>query len=103
MATSPVFDWVCEALEASSSFDTLEARGTIRIALKDAGLDPRDVEAQQMQVLLELVLADELTSRGVENADEVCRGLVVGLKAQSFAAGSSESPDAVFARLGGSR
>ena len=37
MGTSAVFDWVCQALEGASQFSTLEARGTIRIALVGCG------------------------------------------------------------------
>jgi hypothetical protein len=39
MADSPCFDRVCAALESETSLDRIEARGTVRLALKGAGLD----------------------------------------------------------------
>jgi hypothetical protein len=38
MAESKAFDFVCSELERRTSMTRLEARGTVRIALKDAGL-----------------------------------------------------------------
>ena len=39
MADSAAFTFVCTTLEESTALDKLEARGTIRLALKEAGLD----------------------------------------------------------------
>ena len=43
VADARTFDWVCAQLEERSSLDRLEARGTVRLALKQAGLEPRHV------------------------------------------------------------
>jgi hypothetical protein len=102
MAKGEIFDWACAHLEEMTSLSDLEARGTVRLALKQTGLDARSVTSQQMGVLLERVLPEELRVRDIENASEVCGTLAQRLKEQSFAdAESADAPEAVFRRLGG--
>ena len=103
MSDSPAFDWLCSQLEEQTSLDRLEARGTVRLALRAAGLDARSVTADQMGVVIEKVMKDELGARGVENIDGVCSSLSSGLAAaaRGFEAGAGDTPDAVFSRLGG--
>lgn len=104
MADAPVFDWVCSELEQRTCLDRLETRGTVRLALKEAGLDPRSLTAAQMKVVMEKVMPGELQSRGVENAESVCRELVPGLDqlASESDDAARETPEAVFRRLAGS-
>ena len=100
MPDSAAFEFACGQLETSSSLDRLAARGTVRIALKQAGLEARSVTPEQMTVVIQKILPAELASRGVETAQEVCQRILAGLR--SVAAGPvSETPDAVFKRLGG--
>lgn len=102
MADAEAFDYVCDYLEQNSALDRLAARGTIRIALKQAGLEARTVSPEQMAVVVEKVLPKEITSRGVADAERVCTELGHGLgRLESGAA--AETPDAVFKRLGGGR
>ena len=100
MADSPVFESVCAVLERSSSLDRLESRGTVRLALKHAGLDAGSVTAAQMTVVLEKVLPEELAARGVSDCDSL-----LGEAASALAAVESgeqhDSPESVFTRLGG--
>lgn len=103
MAGSTAFEWVCSALEESTSLERLEARGTVRIALKEAGLEPRTVNAAEMRVVAQKVLPRELRQRGVQNEVALCDRLVSGLQvleSQSTSAGA-DTPDAIFRRLGG--
>lgn len=101
MPDSPAFEHLCSALEASSSLDRLEARGTVRIALKAGGLEPRAVTAEQLDIVLAKLLPEELAARGVPDPVALCDRLRVGLKEARVAGARSESPEAVFARLGG--
>ena len=98
-----LFDFIAAKVEERTELDTLEARGTLRIALKEAGLDARGVTREQMAVMLEKTMPRELVSRGVEDAEADCRGLVASLDV--FAEGrperAAESPEDVFRRLGG--
>lgn len=100
MADSEVFDFVCGELETRTSLDRLEARGTVRLTLKQAGLDARTVDAKQMGVAVSKVLAGELKTRGVEDAERHCAAIETGLGQMSVTP-SAETPEAVFERLGG--
>jgi hypothetical protein len=100
MADSAAFDFVCGQLEASTSLDRLEARGTVRLALKQAGLEARSVTPDQMRVVLDKLLPTELKARGIADPSSVCKKISAGLS--SVATGDvGDTPDAVFQRLGG--
>ena len=100
MADSEVFDFVCDELEQRTSLDRLEARGTVRLALKQAGLDARSVDARQMSVVVTKVIPGELESRGVESAAQHCSA--IGSRLNSLEVSPrTETPEAVFERLGG--
>lgn len=101
MADAPAFDWVCSELEQRTSLDRLEARGTVRISLKEAGLDPRNLAPEQMKVVLEKVLPKELGTRGVEDPEGVCRGLASEVLRIDAGSGGGETPEEVFRRLAG--
>jgi hypothetical protein len=100
MADSAVFDFICGALEAGTPLDRLAVRGTVRIALKQAGLEARSVTRDQMSVVIDKILPVELVSRGVDDVDELCAALKSGLAGVSEKP-DADTPDAVFERLGG--
>ncbi len=100
MADSEVFDFVCEQLESQTTLDRLEARGTVRITLKQAGLDVRAVSVQQMSVAIEKLLPSDLESRGVEGVAQVCTTIASNLSGLTIAP-NADTPEAVFERLGG--
>jgi hypothetical protein len=100
MADAKAFDYVCEQLEARTSLDRLAVRGTVRIALKQAGLDSRSVTPEQLAVVAEKILGAELTARGVAGAPALCREIASGTL-ELTGSSSAETPDAVFRRLGG--
>ena len=100
MADSPCFDLACEVLESATSLDRLEARGTIRLALKAAGLDARNVTPVQMGRAVDKLLSAELKARGVENGDAVCATVKARL-VEVKTSHAADTPEAVFARLGG--
>jgi hypothetical protein len=104
MASTPCFEWVSQELERITSLERLEARGTLRLALKKAGLEASQVTAKQMEVVLRELLPGELRSRGVEEGDEACEHLLRGLLAANLSEdeSSADSPEQVFQRLGGS-
>jgi hypothetical protein len=101
MPDSAAFEFACGQLETRSSLDRLAARGTIRIALKQAGLEARSVTPEQMAVVIQKILPSELSNRGVDLVEEICQKILTGLRGVS-AGPLSETPDAVFKRLGGS-
>jgi len=100
MADAEAFDFVCNQLESRTSLDRLAARGTVRIALKQAGLDSRSVTPEQMGVVMEKVLPNELASRGVQGGTAICSDIAAKVRRLTTNAGA-DTPDAVFRRLGG--
>jgi len=102
MSESTVFERTCMELEQATSFDSLSARGTVRLALKSAGLDAREVTTAQMLVVVKRVLPAELRARGVKDADDMCSLIasrIAGMASAATTAGSSAED--VFRRLGG--
>jgi hypothetical protein len=102
MADSRAFEWTCAELEAASSLTKLESRGTIRLAVKEAGLESDQVTPQQMGVVVERVLPGELRNRGVEDAEGICGALTSGLRALPILEeeeDAQETPEDVFKRL----
>lgn len=99
MADSEVFDFVCDLLEGLTALDRLEARGTVRIALKQAGLEPHSVTPGQMSVVVTKLLVTELSSRCVVDGAAQCRTIdeQLGLLESGPMA---DTPEAVFERLG---
>ena len=102
MATN-LFDFTAERLERHTSLDRLQARGTLRLALKEAGLNPVSVSAPQLSVVFEKLMPGELENRGVEDATAACSAVIEDVANSWTAAGtpSSSNPDEVFSRLGG--
>lgn len=100
MSDSKAFDFACAELERATSLDRLEARGTIRIALKQAGLQAASVSAHQMGVVMTELMPGELQTRGVEDAAGVCASIRSGLASLPDDT-AADAPEAVFARLGG--
>lgn len=99
MADSQVFDFVCGQLEERTTLDRLEARGTVRITLKQAGLGARAVSAEQMSVVVAKLLPGELEDRGIEEAGRHCDDITAELGSLDVAV-AEDSPEAVFERLG---
>lgn len=98
-----IFDFVAEQLESRSDLEKLESRGTVRLALKESGLDAQTVTSEQMLVVLEKVLPGELETRGVGDATAVCGAIAAALKdsAAHLATSDETSPEEVFRRLAG--
>jgi hypothetical protein len=98
-----VFDWVGRELEARTTLSRAEARGTVRLALREAGLEPAEVTPEQMAVALRRVMPRMLTRRRVADADTLCADLAGALR--DFVTGSNVRPAEtaydVFRRLGG--
>jgi hypothetical protein len=93
------FDRVAEKLEESSALNQLEARGTLRIALRDSGFDAKSVASDQLRVVIERLLPQHLHDRGIPAPEEVCRLLVASILEET-PSGADDSPEAIFARLG---
>jgi hypothetical protein len=98
-----IFDVAAERLETHSDLDKLEARGTLRLALKSAGLDPGSLSVAQLEVVMDKVMPGELERRGVWKPESVCSAVVADVKQQfgeADATPDTASPESVFRRVG---
>jgi hypothetical protein len=100
MPDSTVFEKVCDELERATSLGRLEVRGTVRLALKNAGLDARTVRGEEMAVVLKKLMPAELQSRGIADGERTCEGIVRSLAGVAPRT-AEESPEEIFRRLGG--
>jgi hypothetical protein len=101
MATD-LFDLAAEKLEESTDMDRLTARGTLRLALKEAGLDAHKLTIPQLRAVFERLMPKELDARGVGDAVTTCEAAMdeIARSADAIDIASSASPDDVFKRLG---
>lgn len=102
MAVSPVFEWVGSELERLTPLSLIEARGTVRLLLKKAGLEPGGVTAAQMEVVILRLMPAALERRGVENSETLCNDLATRVRDETEGrqAESTETAYDVFRRLG---
>jgi hypothetical protein len=98
-----LFDIAAERLEESTDMDRLAARGTLRLALKEAGLDAQNLSVAQLRAVFEKLMPKELEARGVADAAATCSAVMndVASAASTADLGASDSPDEIFKRLGG--
>jgi hypothetical protein len=103
MADSPVFEWTAGALERATTFNSLQARGTVRLALKKAGLEAETVDIEGMTAVLNRVMPRELVKRNIADGETVCAALVSALRVANITAAApidkSSSPEDVFRRM----
>jgi len=97
-----LFSFVADQLEQCTPLDRLESRGTLRIVLKDSGLDPKTVTPKQFCVILDSVAPGELESRGVGEARAICTALIEKIQAEPADRWeASHNVDKIFDRLAG--
>jgi hypothetical protein len=99
MTDSAAFEAACARLEESGALDRLAARGTIRLVLKAAGLEPKGVTARELVVAVERLLPAELSARGVPEPQVLSASIAKALESV-VEDRASDTPEAVFARLG---
>ena len=103
MATT-LFDATAERLEASTEMERLAARGTLRLALKEAGLDIQNLTLPQLRAVFEKLMPKELEARGVTDTAAICKTVMddIARTTREAERAASISPDEIFKRLGGS-
>jgi hypothetical protein len=99
-----LFDIAAEKLGESSDMERLAARGTLRLALKQAGLDADNLTIPQLRTIFERLMPKELEARGVADAAASCKTAMDAIEsvASEDELATSNSPDEIFKRLGGS-
>jgi hypothetical protein len=100
MSESPAFEWVCKKIEQAANWNRMVARGTVRLALKEMGLDPRTVDKKEMSAVLRMTLPKLLATHRVTGAESHCLRIEHELTMAVLAAPAVESPEEIFKRLG---
>jgi hypothetical protein len=100
MADSSAFEAACACLEKSSSLTNLQARGTIRLALKEAGFEAKTASPQVLGAVVRRVLPAELRSLRVDDPEGICTKIALALEGMNSEP-AAETAEAVFKRLGG--
>jgi hypothetical protein len=100
MAAQDPFQFVCDQLGERVQLDRLALRGAVRLALKAAGFEPRGVQPIEMAVVVSRMLPKELASCGVSDPGPLCEKLASAVSSLGASA-ATDSPEAVFRRLGG--
>jgi hypothetical protein len=100
VANASLFEIACEALEQASGLDRLAARGTLRLALKEAGLETATLTTVQLAVVIQRVLPRELRARGIANPEKACEEMSTRVASAGSAAGpAAAAPEDLFRRL----
>lgn len=102
MSEGPLFEWLSNQLEQATAMSRLAARGTVRLLLKDVGLTPDTLSRDHLAHLVTPgALGKALRSRGVEDADQICRDLATRIDDRDRQGREkTESPEDIFKRLG---
>ena len=105
LTESLAFEWESAQLEARTQLTRLEARGTLRLVLKNVGIEPASVSMHQMHVVAERLLPAALSKRRVGDASALCKQLAADLVAQAEQSPGvvAESAYDVFERMDSSR
>jgi phosphoribosylamine-glycine ligase len=100
VSSSPLFEWLCSEIATRTTLGLPQSRGTVRLALKDAGIELRTLNKGQALVIIDRVLPHELQLRGVGNAATLCAGISQALRALTLQQTGPDSAEAIFERLG---
>ncbi|MEO1483842.1 MAG: hypothetical protein AAFU77_17165 [Myxococcota bacterium] len=99
MSNSDVFQRVCDALVHTTALTVPQIRGTVRLALRAAGLEASLISADEMRAVVRTILPQKLRAQGVSDV-ELVRVLDAVSKAIDVDAPTDRSgPASVFDRL----
>jgi len=104
---SQAYDEFCRQIETCASLTDLQAMGTARILVKEAGLDAKTATPAQLAVVASKLLARQLEVLGVAGSAGVAAKVhaaltaLTALTALAPSSAASSAPEAVFRRLGG--
>ena len=97
-----LFDVAAEKLESATDLNQLEARGTLRLALKSAGLTAGNVTLAQLRVVFDKVMPAEIENRGVAAAAATCSAVMAEVERAASDSDDAKATelDRIFRRLG---
>jgi hypothetical protein len=98
-----LFELAADLLERHSALDRLEARGALRLALKDAGLRAEALGSREIAAVLQKLMPERLAKMGVSEGASLCErvlGEIARIAARTGSAPEADR-DRIFRRLGG--
>jgi hypothetical protein len=97
---SDTFTIVADQLCELSELDRLEARGTLRIALKKAGVDAKSFGLDELAAAFKEIMPGELAARGCADSGAILDAIMQSLKGGTLES-AARSSDEIMRRLGG--
>lgn len=98
---SQAYDEFCRQIETCAALTDLQAMGTARILVKEAGLDAKTATPSQLAVVASKLLPRQLEFLGVTDGAGVAARVNAALASLAPAVGAATAPEAVFRRIGG--
>jgi hypothetical protein len=99
MSDSPIFELVCEQVESAARLSRLESRGTVRLMLKEVGLDPKQVGKGAAMLTVHRFLEQALRVRGVADSARVKDQVLQALRDSKLEDPDGQDPEAIFGRI----
>jgi hypothetical protein len=96
---SDSFTIVADRLRELSELDRLEARGTIRLAFKKAGVDVACFGLEDLQAIFATIMPEELEIRGCEDTRGICDAIIQSLKGR-VPEKATQPRDEIMRRMG---
>jgi hypothetical protein len=96
---SDLFTIVADRLARLSDLDRMEARGTIRIGFKKAGVDCKCFGLDDLEAVFAKIMPRELTARGCADAEAICAAIMKSLDGDVPEV-VTRSSDEIMRRLG---
>ncbi len=99
MADNEFFDYMSAEIEKETGLARLAARGSLRLVLKDAGLDVDTVTPEQLSIVMEKLMPEKLRRQGIKEEAKVSSKLAEAARSFSPKDPTPESAASVFKRL----
>ena len=96
---SNAFTIVSDRLSELSDLDRLEARGTVRLAFKEAGVDIGSFGMDELAAVFAKIMPRELKARGCSEPEAVCEAVMSSLDG-ALPETAARSSDEIMRRLG---
>ncbi|MDX1650545.1 MAG: hypothetical protein R3263_11900 [Myxococcota bacterium] len=97
--STALFDRLADRLEQRTGFTRLEARGTLRLALREAGLEPEKLTRDYARAVVDRMLPRELETRGVPDAARLCASIAAEIADMDDGVADAHRPETLFERL----
>src|SRR5262245_59932063 len=99
MSDSPIFELMCEHVESEAKLSRLEARGTVRLMLKEVGLDAQEVSKGAAMLAVDRFLEQALRVRRVADPEQVKLRVLQAVRASTLEGPEGADPASIFSRI----